>query len=103
MLIKVNNKIYDVVLRKWTPSGYTPDCFQDLETNISINEELNLPECSPEEFEDLRNFWKQETEAANTDAESEFLELSEEEKTRGEEWRLSVEDVTEHKRYLLGE
>lgn len=103
MFIKVNNKIYDVTLKRWTPSGYTPDCFQDLETNINFNDALNLPECSPEEFENLRNFWEEETRAANTGAESELLELSEDEKARGEKWRLSVEDVTEHNAFLLGE
>jgi hypothetical protein len=99
MLIKVESKIYEITLKKWTPSGYTPDCFQDLETNIGTNEALNLPECSPEEFEELRNFWEQETH----DEESEFLGLSEEEKARGEEWRLEVEDVTERCAYMLEE
>ena len=101
MLIKVENKIYKCELKKWTPSGYTPDCFDGIETNVNFNEDLEVNECTPDEFRNLCEFWENEVEKTNKNGAGEVLELSEDEQKRGEEWRFEHFDDTAHNMYIL--
>lgn len=59
----------EITVKSWNGSGYGPDCFYDLETNFPADHERvdgdSAYICTSEEYDDLKEWWKEEIAAMN--------------------------------------
>lgn len=59
----------EITVKSWNGSGYSPDCFGDLEVNFpAYHERVDGGDayiCTSEEYEELKDWWEEEIEAMN--------------------------------------
>ena len=71
----------EITVRSWNGSGYSPDCFYDLE--VSFPEDHKKIDggdayiCTTTEYEDLRDWWMAEIEAMNSGTQIHDIDYSE--------------------------
>lgn len=99
MLIRVSEtgKEYEATLRRWTPDGWEPDCFGDMEPNFpheNCIDEHGYVVTIEKAFNDLVEFWTNETANANEGIDGDgLLGLTQEERDFGVEWFFDVQEV----------
>lgn len=71
----------EITVKSWNGSGYSPDFFYDLEVNFPANHERIDGEdayiCTSKEYEDLKDWWREEIEAMNNGTQAHDINYSE--------------------------
>lgn len=71
----------EITIRSWNGSSYGPDCFCDLEVNFPVNHEMleggGAYKCTSEEYDDLKEWWKDEIFAMNSGTLAHDMDYSE--------------------------
>lgn len=98
MDINIGNETYRISLRRYTPDGWEPDCFHDMEPNFRRDHRADghgTIIATAEELDNLVDWWEEETKQANAGVSGDGLVgLTKEEIDKGVEWTLFVELIS---------
>lgn len=100
MTIKTNTRFVTITLRRWNAENgsYSPDFFADADTDFAASHPYDDPTCAylaaDDDLDDLIDWWQDTVADANAGNDTNVLAaLSDEERERGDEYVLSVDDA----------